>query len=99
MQGIIRDFCKIKKNRLIDEIKTLRDNVNDGTAPEGVTLDSLEAIDNVRSIGNIGAHMEKDINIIVDVNPEEAQILIELIETLFDEWYIARHKRQQRLVK
>ena len=30
-----------------------------------------QAIDAVRSIGNIGAHMEKDINLIVDVDPEE----------------------------
>ena len=29
--------------------------------------------------------------------PEEAQVLIELIETLFDEWYVSRHKRQQKL--
>ena len=43
--------------------------------------------------------MEKDINIIVDVEPEEAQLLIELVELLFEEWYIARHKRQNHLSK
>jgi hypothetical protein len=57
----------------------------------------LQAIDKVRSIGNIGAHMEKDIDLIVDVDPGEAQALIELIEMLLDEWYVARHHRQQRL--
>lgn len=41
--------------------------------------------------------MEKDINQIVDVDPGEAQALIELVEMLFEEWYSARWKRQQRL--
>ena len=53
-----------------------------------------DAIDAVRKIGNIGAHMEKDINIIVDVDPDEAQLLIELIEILVKEWYIAKHQRE-----
>lgn len=99
LKGIIRDFCKIKKNRLIDEIDALRVSVDNGTAEQGITLDSVDAIDHVRNIGNIGAHMEKDINIIVDVDPKEAQVLIELVEMLFDEWYVARHKREQRLTR
>jgi hypothetical protein len=43
--------------------------------------------------------MEADINVIVDVDPDEAQVLIELAELLFDEWYVAREQRQQRLQK
>jgi hypothetical protein len=97
LQGMIRDFCKIKKGTLNAEIKELRTQVDQGKAPPGVTLESVEAIDQVRSIGNIGAHMEQDINLIVDVDPGEAQALIELIELLFDEWYVARHQRQKKL--
>ena len=41
--------------------------------------------------------MEKDINTIIDVDPDEAQRLIELTEMLFEEWYKARHRREQRL--
>lgn len=62
-----------------------------------MTHESVEAIDHVRKIGNIGAHMEKDIGLIIDIDSEEAQLLIELIETLFDEWYIARKQRTDRL--
>ncbi len=40
--------------------------------------------------------MEKDINIIVDVEPEEAQLLISLIEQLIDEWYVTRNARKER---
>jgi len=97
LQGMIRDFCKISKSRLVDEINTLRELVKEGKAPRGVEIDSVEAIDQVRKIGNIGAHMEADISVIVDVDPDEAQTLIELVEALFDEWYVAAHDRQARL--
>jgi hypothetical protein len=43
--------------------------------------------------------MEADINVIVDVDPDEAQILIELAEMLLLEWYVARQDRDQRLGK
>jgi len=96
---MIREFCGISKNRLIDEIVELRKRLDAGTAPQGVTAESVDAIDYVRSIGNIGAHMEKDIDLIIPVDPNEAQALIELLELLFDEWYVARYKRQQRLMR
>jgi len=99
LQGMIRDFCGIKKDRLIDEIRELRKRVEAGDAPRGVQHDTIDAIDHVRGIGNIGAHMEKDINTIVDVDPDEAQRLIELTELLFEEWYEARSKREQSLIK
>jgi hypothetical protein len=99
IQGIIRDFCGINKRRLIDEINELRRVVDAGQAPAGVQADTVDAIDHVRQIGNIGAHMEANINVIVDVDPDEAQVLIELAELLFDEWYVAREQRTQRLVK
>jgi len=90
LQGMIRDFWSIKKDRLIDEIKALEEKVNG---------EIWKAIDAVRSMGNIGAHMQTDINVIVDVNPEEAGILVGLIETLIDDWYVARHDHQQRVAK
>ncbi|ENK2914658.1 DUF4145 domain-containing protein [Vibrio alginolyticus] len=88
LQGILRDFWKVKPARLVDEIKNIEDKVDPLT---------WAAIDGVRGIGNIGAHMEKDINVIVDVEPEEAALLINLLETLIKEWYINRHEREQRM--
>jgi Domain of unknown function (DUF4145) len=88
LQGMIRDYWKIAEARLIDEIKALENKVDAQT---------WAAIDAIRKIGNIGAHMEKDINIIVDVEPNEAQKLIELIELLVKDWYVARHDRAERL--
>lgn len=90
LQGIIRDFwgIKIDKPTLFKEINAIEDKV-----------DPLlwEALHDIRSIGNIGAHMEQDINKIIDVEPEEAQLLIELIELLFEECYVTRHQRQKKL--
>jgi hypothetical protein len=96
---MIRDFCGISKERLVDEINELRDQVRSGKAPPGVQPDTLVAIDQVREMGNIGAHMEADINVITDVDPEEAQILIDLVELLFEDWYVARNDRTKRLAK
>lgn len=41
--------------------------------------------------------MEKDINLVLDVDPDEASLLIGLIETLNEDWYIARHDRNERM--
>lgn len=97
LQGMIRDFCEISERTLAKEIDTLRQTINEGKGPQGVNHDAIDAIDHVRSIGNIGAHMEEDINLILDVESDEAQTLINLIELLFSEWYVAKHVREERL--
>jgi hypothetical protein len=96
LQGMIRDFCKIAKNTLDLEIRALKEAVDQDKAPRGVTPESVDAIDHVRKVGNIGAHMEKDIDLIVEIDSGEAQLLIELVETLFEEWYVARKLREER---
>jgi len=88
LQGMIRHFWGIQKGRLVDEIDAIKDKTDAST---------WSAIDAVRKVGNIGAHMEKDIDVIVDVDPQEAQLLIGLIELLMKDWYIAKHDREERL--
>lgn len=88
LQGMIRDFWGIKGRTLYEEVQALEDKVDGAT---------WKAIDAVRKIGNIGAHMERDIDTIIDVDPQEAGLLIELIETLLTEWYIARSDREARM--
>jgi hypothetical protein len=87
LQGMIRDFWGISRDRLKDEVDEIEEKVDPAV---------WESIDAVRSVGNIGAHMEKDINIIIDVDPKEAQLLIGLIEQLIDDWYVARENRRKR---
>lgn len=88
LQGMIHDFWNVATGNLAREIEIVKDRLD----PE-----TYGAIDAVRRIGNIGAHMEKDINLIVDVEPHEAELLIGLIETLIEEWYVARYERSKRM--
>ncbi len=97
LQGMIRDFCRISRAKLIDEIRELRKQADEGKSPKGVSHESVDAIDNIRGIGNIGAHMEADISVIIDVDPDEADLLINLAEMLLKEWYVERHNRETRL--
>lgn len=86
LQGMIRDFWKILDKTLNKEIAQLQGNV---------PATQWRAIDAVRKIGNIGAHMEKDVNLIVDIDPEEAEKLIMLVEHLIESWYISRHESEK----
>lgn len=90
LQGMIRDFWKVKPDTLYNEIQAIK---------EEISTDMWDVIDGVRKVGNIGAHMEKDINLIIDVNPDEATLLINMIEMLLVDWYVARFEKQQRIEK
>jgi hypothetical protein len=89
LQGMIRDFYGVTRQNLHQEIEAIKDKV------DSLTWKSIMA---TKNIGNIGAHMEQDINLIIDVEPEEAQILINLIELLIKDWYINRHERELMLM-
>jgi len=86
LQGMIRDFWGIAKATLYAEITELK-----GEIP----ADLWAVIDSLRQLGNIGAHMEKETNLIVEIDPDEAEKLIRLIELLMKEWYINREERRQ----
>ena len=86
LQSMIRDYWGITKSRLVDEINELSSKVQ---PTEKKVLDAL------RELGNIGAHPEKDINTIVEIEPGEAEKMIKVIELFLKEWYIQRHDRQK----
>ena len=86
LQGMIRDFWGITgKANLYQEIDAIKDKI---------PAAQWSAIDALRKVGNIGAHMEKDVNVIIDVEPGEADKLLRLIELLVDKWYVARHEEE-----
>lgn len=85
LQGMIHDFWKINEKNLNAEITRLKEKVSP-------TL--WQAMDGLRKIGNIGAHMESDVNLIIDIEPDEAKKLLRLIEMLFEKWYVERHKEE-----
>jgi hypothetical protein len=88
LQALIRDFWNVKKGFLSDELNAIKTQMD----PE-----IWEAIDAVRNTGNVGKHFEKGANLVVDADANEPEVLLGLIEYLVEEWYVARHRRQQRL--
>ena len=85
LQGMIHDFWNVEGKNLNAEISQLKGKV---------TELQWKAIDGLRKIGNIGAHMEKDVDLIIDIEPDEALKLLKLIEMLIEKWYIVRHDEE-----
>lgn len=90
LQGMIRDFWDIKKARLHDELKAIEAECD----PE-----LYAAMMAIKSVGNIGAHPERDISLIVDIEPGEPQQLLDVLHLLDHEWYVARAARQLRVAR
>jgi len=88
MQGILRHFYSATGKDLYHQISSVEDRC------EAALWGAMDAL---RKVGNIGAHMERDIDVIVDVDPGEAKALRQLIELMIDETYIARHAREQKI--
>lgn len=88
LQGMIRDFWGVAEKTLYAELEKIRERCD----PELFT-----ALTAIRSIGNIGAHPEVDVNLIVDVEEGEVQSLISVLQILDQEWYVTRAQRAARL--
>lgn len=89
LEGMILDCWQIpakSKGNLKKEIDELQ-----GKVP----ANQWKAIDALRKLGNIGAHMENDANVIVDIDPGEAEKLLMLIENLVEQWYVAQHEEEE----
>lgn len=88
LQGMIRDFWSVSKSTLAAELLAIKEKCDH---------DLYEAMMGLKSIGNIGAHPERDISVIVEIEPDEPQQLLDLIHLLDQEWYVARAAKQARL--
>jgi hypothetical protein len=82
LQLLLRDVAKVKHADLSKEIQEVLDS---GKLPSHLA----EAIDAVRNIGNFAAHPIKSTNTgeIVDVEPGEAEWLLDVLEGLFDFYF------------
>ena len=88
LSKMVRDFWQVQPGSLGDEFRQIKGNVDPLT---------WEAIESIRRSGTIGARMEKEGAEILDIDPGEAELLIGLIETLIEDWYVAREERRKRL--
>lgn len=92
LQNILREKAGVIHGNLIKEIEQV---INDGKTPSYIT----DSIDAIRNVGNFAAHPAKDkvSGEIINVNPGEAEWLLDVLELLFDFYYvqpeIAKKKR------
>ena len=79
LQNILRDDLGVTSSSLSKEI-------DEFISQKGVPSHLSGAVDAVRNVGNFAAHPLKDTNTgeIVDVEPEEAEWLLDVLEALFD---------------
>lgn len=88
LQGMVRDFWGVTKRTLAEELTAIKDKCDP---------DIYEALMGLKSVGNIGAHPERDISLIVDVDTGEAEELLGLLRQLDADWYGVRAGRKDRL--
>lgn len=91
IQSIIRNRGNIKKERLIDEINEICEQLN---------LSELlkNALHALRNLGNIGAHPDKNA-LDIDISYDEVCSMISLVEIIIDEWYIKEHESEANMEK
>lgn len=91
LQGMVRDYFQVFGLRTLhSELVAVEDKCDPAL---------YAAMMAVKSIGNIGAHPEQDISLIVGVEPGEPETLLDLIHLLDREWYVARAERKSRIAK
>ena len=90
LQNLLREVAKVKPGNLANEIQQVIDG---GTLPS----DLSESIDAIRNIGNFAAHpLKSEVSgEILDVEPLEAEWTLDVLEALFD-FYFVRPAMLQR---
>jgi hypothetical protein len=93
VQTILRNCHDIKRRNLADEIQVFIDMPS-------VPGPLASAVDAIRAVGNFAAHPTKSLRTgeIAEVEPEEAEWLLEVLESLFDFTFI-QPERQKRMTE
>jgi hypothetical protein len=83
LQNLLRDAAKVKPSDLSKEIQEVLDS-------ERLPSQLADSIDAIRHIGNFAAHpmKSKSTGELVDVEPEEAEWNLDVLESLFDFYYV-----------
>ena len=83
LQRLLREYAKVKPSDLSREIDEV-------LASKTLPADLADAIDAIRAVGNFAAHPIKSTNTgeIVDVEPAEAELLLDVLEDLFDFYFV-----------
>lgn len=90
LQGVLRDKG-FNQHNLYDQIQAVLDG---GTLPSHLS----DSIDAIRKIGNLAAHEKKNMNTgeILPVEPGEAEWTLDVLEDLFDFYYVQPAKTKAK---
>jgi len=91
LQNLLREAAKVKPGKLADEIQEVLDS-------RSLPSHLAEAIDGIRQIGNFAAHPTKSTNTgeIISVEAGEAEWNLDVLEGLFDFYYVQPAKTAQK---
>ena len=91
LQHLLRETVGVKHGNLFNEIQEVIDR---GNLPTHI----LEAIDAIRNIGNFAAHPVKSEQTgeIVSVEPHEAQWTLDVLESLFDHYFVQPARLEEK---
>jgi len=91
LQQLLREMAAVKPATLDAEIQQVLDS-------RALPLYLAEAIDAVRVVGNFAAHpiKSKDTGIVIAVEPGEAEWLLDVLEGLFDFYFVQPIRLQAR---
>ena len=95
LQGILSDIGYSSHN-LVDQIKRVLAETN----PQNILPSNVHStIDAIRNFGNFAAHPMTDQTTlqIIDVEPQEAEWCLEIIEALFEHYYVGPAQNAKRL--
>lgn len=83
LQNLLREAAGVKPDNLSNEIQQVLDS-------RSIPSDISNAIDAIRQIGNFAAHPLKSKNTgeLLPVEPEEAEWTLNVLESLFDFYYV-----------
>ena len=91
LQHLLRDVARVKPGNLADEIQQVLDSAK-------LPSHLMESIDAIRNIGNFAAHpmKSKATGEILDVEPGEAEWNLDVIESLFDFYFVQPAATQRK---
>ena len=97
LQAILRDkgYWSRDLSRQIDAVLKEQD------PRKGLPTDLQKSVDAIRNFGNFSAHPLNDVTTlqVIDVEPEEAEWCLELVERLFDHYYVRPAADARRLAE
>jgi hypothetical protein len=94
LQSILHDEFHLRARTLADEIDQFIQR-------PGMPSELAESVDAIRNVGNLAAHPIKNTNtgVVVEVEPGEAEWLLDVLETIFDYTFVQPERLRARKVK